>query len=169
MVERDMEAAAMAVDSPYDYFITWEDSSTQNYTPVTYDRCIGSEIARWCNILAPARKHYIQHACGHLRALLGTMRNTGILAVESLSPHPTGNITLAEARAIGGSRLGIIGGIEPTEFLRLPLNRLGDYVEQVIADGQGGPFVLANSDSCPPGVTVEKFKRVAEVARAWQP
>ncbi|MGC9521956.1 MAG: hypothetical protein ACP5HG_08765 [Anaerolineae bacterium] len=30
---------------------------------------------------------------------------------------------------------------------------------------RGVPFVLANSDSCPPGVTVEKFARVAEIAR----
>jgi hypothetical protein len=45
------------------------------------------------------------------------------------------------------------------------MSELGAYVEQVIADGQGGPFVLANSDSCPPGVTVEKLKRVADIAR----
>jgi hypothetical protein len=42
---------------------------------------------------------------------------------------------------------------------------LGPYVETVIADATGGPFVLANSDSCPPGVTVEKFRRVADVAK----
>jgi hypothetical protein len=35
----------------------------------------------------------------------------------------------------------------------------------VIAEAQGGPFVLANSDSCPPGVTFEKFKLVAEIAK----
>ncbi len=47
----------------------------------------------------------------------------------------------------------------------LTIEELGPYVESVIEDARGGPFVLANSDSCPPGVTVEKFKLVAQVAR----
>ena len=64
--------------------------------------------------------------------------------------------------------MGIIGGIEPTQFLNLSEAELGPYVESVIEEGQGGPFLLANSDSCPPGVTVEKFKIAAEVARAYK-
>jgi hypothetical protein len=165
MVARDIEAARMAAEADYDYFITWEDSSTQNYSPQIYDRYIGTEISQWCDILKTHGKQYVQHACGHVRALIKPMKVSGVMAVESLSPCPTGNLTLAEARAIAGPALGIIGGIEPTQFLRLPMSELGAYVEQVIADGQGGPFVLANSDSCPPGVTVEKFKRVADIAR----
>jgi hypothetical protein len=55
--------------------------------------------------------------------------------------------------------MGIIGGIEPTMFLNLTIEQLEPYVRGVIAEGAGGPFVLANSDSCPPGVTMEKFKR----------
>jgi len=166
MVARDLEAVQLAAKSDYEYFITWEDSSTQNYSPTQYDQYIGSEIDQWCKILTGAGKHYIQHACGHLAALVERMRDHGVCAVESISPPPTGNLSIASARALVGDRLGIIGGIEPTQFLRLSMAELGPYVEQVIADGQGGPFVLANSDSCPPGVTVEKFKRVAEVARA---
>ncbi len=166
MVARDLEAARMAVESDYDYFITWEDSSTQNYSPDLYDRYIGAEITQWCDLLKTHGKQYVQHACGHVRALIEPMRTSGVVAVESLSPRPTGNLTLAEARALAGPDLGIIGGIEPTQFLHLTLHELGDYVEQVIADGQGGPFILANSDSCPPGVTEAKFKRVADVARA---
>ena len=166
MVERDLEAVHLAANSDYDYFITWEDSSTQNYSPAQYDRYIGSEIGPWCHLLADAGKQYIQHACGHTAALLERMRDHGVCAVESISPPPTGNISLAEARAKIGSQMGIIGGIEPTLFLSLTETQLAAYTESVIADGRGGPFVLANSDSCPPGVTLEKFARVAEIARA---
>lgn len=67
-----------------------------------------------------------------------------------------------------GNRMGIIGGIEPTHFLNLSEAELGPYVESVIQDAQGGPFVLANSDSCPPGVTIGKFKKVADVAKAYR-
>jgi hypothetical protein len=166
MAAKDLEAVRLALDSPYEYFITWEDSRTQNYSPQVYDRFIGSAIASWCRVLASAGKHYIQHACGHTRDLLPRMKRDGVCAVESLSPPPTGNVTIGEARQMVGSGLGIIGGVEPTHFLNLSLEDLSRYVEQTIAEAAGGPFVLANSDSCPPGVTVEKFKRVADIARA---
>jgi uroporphyrinogen-III decarboxylase len=63
--------------------------------------------------------------------------------------------------------VGIIGGIEPTILLHTPLEKLEAYVEQVIAEAAGGPFVLANSDSCPPGVEAEKFALIARVARRY--
>ncbi len=165
MVANDHKAALMSLDSPYDYFITWEDSSTQNYSPSQYDEFIGSEIGEWCRLLAGAGKHYIQHACGHVAALVGRMRDHGVFAIESISPPPTGNLTIRDARSMVGNRMGIIGGVEPTQFLHLSEAQLGPYVESVIAEGKGGGFVLANSDSCPPGVTMEKFKLVADVAK----
>ena len=168
MVENDRRAVAMSLESDYNYFLTWEDSSTQNYSPSQYDEFIGSEIGEWCRTLAGAGKHYIQHACGHLAALTTRMRDHGVFAVESISPPPTGNITIRDARALVGDTMGIVGGIEPTHFLDLTETELAPYVESVIEEAQGGPFVLANSDSCPPGVTVEKFRLVADVARSWR-
>ena len=168
MVAKDLEAARLAAEGPYDFFITWEDSSTQNYSPALYDRYIAPEIRQYCEILAGAGKRYVQHACGHVRGLLGGMKACGVMAVESLSPPPTGNVSIREARQMLGREVGIIGGIEPTILLHTPLEELEAYVEQVIAEAAGGPFVLANSDSCPPGVTAEKFALIAKVARRYQ-
>lgn len=165
MMANNLRAAALAAEAPYDYFITWEDSSTQNYSPLQYEQFITPEIRQYCAILGAQGKAYIQHACGHVKDLVAHMKADGVYAVESLSPPPTGNLSLRDARALIGAEMGIIGGIEPVHFLDLPFHDLEAYVEQVIADGAGGPFILANSDSCPPGVTVEKFKLVADVAR----
>lgn len=164
MLARDLEAVALAQTADYDYFITWEDSGTQNYSPAQYDQFIGSEIGQWCTLLARSGKKYIQHACGHVQALVTRMQAHGAFAIESISPPPTGNIEIAAARKLIG-KMGIIGGIEPTHFLYLTGARLEQYVEAVIEAARGGPFVLANSDSCPPGVTVEKFRQVAQIAR----
>jgi len=165
MVARDLEAVKLSVQSPYTHFITWEDSSTQNYSPAQYDAYIGSEIGDWCTILSGCGKHYAQHACGHVAALVGRMKAHGVQSVESISPPPTGNITIRDARKAIGSTMGIIGGIEPTQFLRLTEEELKPYVKSVITEAAGGPFVLANSDSCPPGVTLGKFELAAEIAR----
>lgn len=166
MVANDLKAARMSVESDYDYFITWEDSSTQNYSPSQYDEFIGSEIGQWCDLLNTAGKHYIQHACGHVAALTERMRDHGTFAIESISPPPTGNLTIKDARDMVEETMGIIGGIEPTQFLNLSEAELGPYVESVIEEARGGPFVLANSDSCPPGVTMAKFQLVADVAKS---
>lgn len=166
MVQRNIEHVKLAIEmNLYDYYITWEDTGTQNYSPEQYDKYIGSEISQWCSILKAAGKKYIQHACGHMKAVLPKLHGQGTFAVESLSPPPTGNISLKDAREILGNRTGIIGGIEPTHFLNLSEKELVPYVEQVLADGAGGPFVMANSDSCPPGVTEQKFRIVADVTR----
>jgi uroporphyrinogen-III decarboxylase len=166
MVANDLKAVALSLQADYDHFLTFEDSSTQNYSPTQYDEFIGSEIGQWCKMLAGAGKHYVQHACGHVAALTERMRDHGVFAIESISPPPTGDLTIKDARAMVGDSMGIIGGIEPTQFLNLEGDALRRYTEQVIVDAQGGPFVLANSDSCPPGVTVEKFMLVADVAKA---
>jgi uroporphyrinogen-III decarboxylase len=168
MVEKNLQAVRLAMESEYEYFLTWEDSSTQNYSPAQYDEFIGSEIGEWCALLNGAGKKYVQHACGHVAALTERMRDHGTFAIESISPPPTGNLTIEDARGMVGNSMGIIGGIEPTQFLNLTEAELGPYVESVIEEAKGGPFVLANSDSCPPGVTIEKFKLVAEVARAYK-
>ncbi len=166
MVANDMRAAQLAMETGfYDYYLTWEDSSTQNYSPRQYERYIASEIERWCTLLAANGMQYIQHACGHVRHLLPSMKATGAIGVESISPPPTGNISIREARALVGHDFALIGGIEPTKFLSLSIEALEPYVESVIEEGRGGPFVLANSDSCPPGVTLEKFALIAEIAR----
>ena len=168
MVEKNLETVKLAMESEYEYFLTWEDSSTQNYSPGQYDEFIGSEIGGWCDLLNGCGKKYIQHACGHVAALTERMRDHGAFAIESISPPPTGNLSIRDARDIVGSSMGIIGGIEPTLFLNLTEAELGPYVESVIEEARGGPFVLANSDSCPPGVTIEKFKLVADVAKAYK-
>lgn len=166
MIAGDLQAVRLAAQcEELRYFLSWEDSSTQNYSPKQYDRYIGSEISQWCDILAANDKKYIQHACGHLQTILPSLKAQGVFAVESLTPKPTGNITMAEARAMLGADCGIIGGIDPVEFLTKSLDELEDYVEQVMHDCQGGPFVLANSDSCPPGVSIEKFKLIADMVR----
>jgi uroporphyrinogen-III decarboxylase len=169
MIRRDEQAVRLAMRCDYEYYLTWEDSSTQNYSPSQYQRYVAPEIRQWCQILHQHGRKYLQHACGHVKDILHIMKSQGVTGIESLSPCPTGDISLKDARAILGADHAIIGGIEPTHFLNLSLRELDGYVEQVLHDGSGGPFILANSDSCPPGVTMEKFRRVGEIVRQSGP
>ena len=85
--------------------------------------------------------------------------------IESISPPPTGNIELWEARKILPGNIGLTGGIEPTVFLSSTLGELEEYVLKLLGKVGRNRFILANSDSCPPGVAPEKFKLVTELVR----
>lgn len=166
MSERAMEAVQIAVESPAEAFITWEDSSTTNVSPTLFARYIALDLNRWGQAVHVAGKLFIHHACGHVRHLLPIMAEEAIDAVESLSPPPTGNVEIWEAQEVLGPRVGIIGGIEPVRFLTLDMNSLRDYLETLLQRVSPRHYVLANSDSCPPGVSVEKFRLVTEIVRS---
>jgi uroporphyrinogen-III decarboxylase len=98
------------------------------------------------------------------------MAKESVDAIESLSPPPTGNVEIWDARQVMGPEMGLIGGIEPINFLNLDLPQLRVYVENLIERMGSHHYILANSDSCPPGVALEKFMLVSEIvhSRAYQ-
>ena len=163
MSQRAMQAVQIAVESPAEAFITWEDSSTTNVSPKLFARYIAPELSHWGQVVHAADKLLIHHACGHLRALLPIMAEEEVDMIESLSPPPTGNVEVWEAQAVLGHDVGIIGGIEPTHFLNLTMPELRTYVETLLDRVNPRHYVLANSDSCPPGVSVEKFRLVTDI------
>lgn len=169
-VERTLElmwklsnhGARLSAASEAEVFISWEDTSTTNISPAWYERYILPEINQWCDALHEAGKLYIQHACGHLRALAPLIAQSKIDAIESVSAPPTGNITPPELRAQLPDRIAIIGGIEPTFFENASDNDLVQSVHAVIEKMRGKRFVLANADSCPPGVNINRFGLVTQ-------
>lgn len=165
MSARAEDAVKIAVESPAEAFITWEDSSTTNVSPSLFRRYIYPDMRRWGEIVHAAGKLLLHHACGHVRALLPIMADEGVDAVESLSSPPTGNVEMWEAQAALGPGTGIVGGIEPVHFLQLDLPALRTYVEDLLDRMGSHHYVLANSDSCPPGVTIEKFQLVTQIVR----
>ncbi len=112
---------------------------------------------------------YLQHACGTLRHLIVLMGESDIDGIESIPPPPTGDIELAEARGRLKPRQALIGGIEPTVFLNASMGELEVYVRSLLDEMAETPFILANSDSCPPGVAAEKFYRIGELVRQHLP
>lgn len=160
------EAVRIAVASPAEAFITWEDSSTTNVSPALFGRYIATEMKRWADIVHAEGKLLLHHACGHVKHLLPLMAGEGVDAVESLSPPPTGNVEIWEAQEVLGRDIALIGGIEPVMFLTLDLPKLRVYVQNLLDRMAPQRYVLANSDSCPPGVSLEKFYLVTEMVRA---
>lgn len=159
------EAAEIAADSPSQFFLSWEDTSTTNISPQYYRDYILPEINMWCEILHKKGKRYIQHACGKLKALLPDMGGSEIDVLESVSPAPTGDVTLSEVDEKFPEHIAIIGGIEPVELLYGSTEDVRNSAKELLAVMQNRGYVLANSDSCPPGVSIEKFEALAQLVK----
>jgi hypothetical protein len=167
MQRNSMEAAKISASSPAEVFISWEDTSTTNISPAWYERYILPEINGWCGILHGSGKFYVQHACGHLRYLMPLIASSEIDAVESLSEPPTGNISMVEFSRHMPDRIAIISGIEPTFFMNSNKEELEEHIDMLCDHFKDRRFILANADSCPPSVNVEKFGIVTKRLHAY--
>jgi len=167
MGEKDNESLEISLRSSADGFIFWEDSSTTNISPDLFSRYTAPQVNAWGKRIHADGRLLVHHACGHLRDLLPLMAKTEADIIESISPPPTGNIDLPEAISKLPESKGLIGGLEPVFLETCTMEQLDARVEELLTAMKGRRFVLANSDSCPPGVAHEKFLRVSEAVRRY--
>lgn len=149
--------AKISAASKADVFLSWEDSSTTNISPQWYAEYILPEINNWCDILHEKGKMYMQHACGHLRALAPLIASSKIDALESISDPPTGNISILEMSQLLPDRITLIGGLEPTFLINAPDEALIEKVHEELDALHKRRFILANADSCPQEVDINRF------------
>lgn len=169
MQARDEETVRISINSSADGFIFWEDSSTTNINPASFKKYVMPEITQWGKMIHASGKLLVHHACGHLRNLIPLMAQTPIDAIESISPPPTGNITLQQAAAALPEHIALIGGLEPVRLLNGTIDTVCNDARELLSNLSGRRFVLANSDSCPPGVEYEKFLAITELIRSFEP
>ena len=162
------KTAKFCADSPMEAFLFWEDSSTTNINPAMFQKYTAPEIRFWADTLHASGKLLLHHACGHLKALLPLMAETGVDAIESISPPPTGNIDIADAYRLLPQHIALIGGLEPIFMQDCSAEELDARVEHLLTVGKDRRFVLANSDSCPPAVQEWKFRQVSDRVRRSQ-
>lgn len=167
MQRRDEDTVRAAVNTSADGFIFWEDSSTTNISPAMFEKYTMPPINRWGEIIHQNGKLLVHHACGHIKDLLPLMATMNIDAIESITPPQTGNVMLQEAVKVLPEHIALIGGLEPVRLLNGTTKDVCNDARQLLHDLKGHRFVLANSDSCPPGVDFEKLKSVAEVVKEF--
>ncbi len=168
MRERDRETVRISVGSSAEVFNFFEDSSTTNISPALFEQYTAPEINEWGKMIHAEGKLLLHHACGHLKDLLPNIAKTEIDILESVSPPPTGNVEITECAGRLPEHIAIIGGIEPTFFKNCTMDELEQCVKHLLTSMQGRRYVLANSDSCPPGVAYEKFLLASDLVRKFR-
>lgn len=165
MHEKNMQTVDISLKSSADGFIFWEDTSTTNLNPQMFKKYVKPEIDSWGKVIQGQGKMLIHHACGHLNGVIDMIADENIDVLESISPPPTGDIELFDVRDRLPEHIAIIGGIEPVTFLNSPIDEFEVYVKEIIKRMKSTRYILANSDSCPPGVDERKFRLISRLVR----
>lgn len=111
MAAKDEENVRLSLNSSAEGFIFWEDSSTTNISPSMFEKYTKPEIDRWGDLIHAEGKLLVHHACGLIRDLIPLMAKFNIDAIESISPPPTGNITVQQAASMLPEHIALIGGL----------------------------------------------------------
>ncbi len=120
-----------------------------------------------CAILHSKGKKVAVHGDGEMKPLLPLLRDSGVNAVESFTPHPMTGCTLEEALKLAEGRYIIWGGI-PSILLCDPVTEAEfdaylDHLFQLVRPGD--PFVLSIGDNVMPEAHLERVQRVCRLIR----
>jgi uroporphyrinogen-III decarboxylase len=113
------EAKALALlegivrDSAIDLFIALDNLDSTFYPPRLYRLYCGDFFAKAAEIIHSCGKTLLVHACGRNKALLPLAGASGIDCLEGITPPPTGDVELWQARAMAGyANFTVNGGMD---------------------------------------------------------
>jgi uroporphyrinogen-III decarboxylase len=161
MSEKVLAATRLAAGSPLEVGIIPENSGTMLISPKQFGRHCKPLLSEMARIFHKNDKLLLLHACGHLHDLLPQIAETGLDGIESLTPPPTGNVTLSYARKILGPDKTIIGGMDPVWFQQATPREIEEKIEAIANEVKPGRhFMLMPSDSTPADVPLANFEAV---------
>lgn len=115
--------------SPALALIPVENTSATMISPDLYRRYSLPQLREVVDVCHRHGKLCIFHMCGHLRALLPVIRETGLDGANAVTPPPHGDATIEHALDVCGEDFIILGGIldgsifQATEVTRAQLHR----------------------------------------------
>ncbi len=136
-----------------------EDASTTLYSPSFFDEYLNPIINEYCRIINNKEKKSVIHACGHLKGLKESFSRIDVDCIESVSPPPTGNVSIGEfKKALPG--VCIMGGI-PANYYLSELDDFKKYICELILENKDrGNYILSSGDSVPADAKIENIRSI---------
>ena len=128
-----------------------------------YDRRYVNEYA---DILHASGKLLLTHWCGKLTGFAQDLAEARQDGISDVTPCPTGDLDIVEARRTWAKRFILTGGIDPTLFARGTPTQMEAYVtdllERMGPDRRG--FILGSGDAVPYDTVHENLHAAASTA-----
>ncbi|MEK7409167.1 MAG: uroporphyrinogen decarboxylase family protein [Acidobacteriota bacterium] len=141
------------------------------YPPYFYRDYCHDFFARAAEIIHRRGKIFVVHACGQNRVLLPLVGRSGVDCLEGITPPPTGNVDLSQARRLSGyERFTVNGGMDVTrqETAADPEARIHDYTRRLFESmGDKRHFIFASSCSTSVLTPWENLVHFRDAAREY--
>ncbi len=111
------EYRILARRSQADVIIPVENTSSMLTSPTVYAQYSLPQLREYVDVLHDHGKMVVLHMCGHLRDLLGPIRETGLDGINALTPPPVGDTRWEDVLDAFGEDFVILGGVLPPELL----------------------------------------------------
>ena len=107
------------------------------------------------------------HTCGKIGDRLDLMEQTYTMGIDTLDPHPLGNVELSDAKNGVGQRLFLKGNMNSVSILEYTTKEevLAEASERITIGKPGGGYILSSACSIAPRVEpwkIELFVPLAE-------
>ena len=162
MHERERQAFALLASGPWESATLCENTSTFYISPDIYETYNMPHQRDFVAAMHQAGKPALLHMCGHVRALLELIKETGCDGIHALTPPPTGDTLWETALDVIGEDLVILGCLDPTIWISGPLGEIGPALDRILTPRlRAANLVLAPfADGIP--VPLERFEAIRD-------
>jgi hypothetical protein len=156
----------LMADSPAEVIIQYENTSSTLLSPEVFCKYCLPLLNQCGRTLKQAGKTFLVHMCGTLQAFVDDIKVSDFHGICDITPHPTGDLPLAEAADRLDGKI-VIGGIDPNTFVCEDEVRVREEVTEIIRGIK--PYrgvLLGSADSTPRGTPVQNFRVMRELVNA---
>lgn len=114
------------------------------------------------------------HTCGKIGDRLDLMEQTHTMGIDTLDPHPLGNVELADAKNGVGQRMFLKGNMNSVSILEYTTKEevIAEASKRITIGKPGGGYILSSACSIAPRVEpwkIELFTPLAEEIGRYTP
>ncbi len=159
--KKNMEICQVAADSPAQYFISVENTSTTMLSEGMIRDYVFPFLNDYATILHKKGKKYIHHACGKLKSVLHLFAESKVDGIDSLTPPTIGDTEAWEAFEAIGDRI-IIGGLP--QDINLDERELRRQVVRLLERTERFKGLIVSGGNSP-GAPIERYRCVGDILR----
>ncbi|MHB0999727.1 MAG: uroporphyrinogen decarboxylase family protein [Armatimonadota bacterium] len=173
LVEKTMNAMAekayeeyelLASSTPVNAIVYWDDVTSAYISPDLFRRYVLPVYRNFADICHGHGKILVSHACGHLRSFLPLFLDSGIDAIDWVTPPDTGDVVFSEAQEIFDGRICIMGTLIPAVLRFGTPDEVEAHIHQVMSgvDVKKGFIFQVPPPIGTPMANVERVRQVVE-------
>lgn len=126
------KAELIAKNSPCKVLVFWDDANSLYLSPTYFEKYCVPVMRKYSDIAHKYGKILVCHTCGSIRDFSRQFLDTGVDAVDWVSPVPVGDVNPAELQKIWSSHITMMLATAPTVFINGTAADVKSYIRELL-------------------------------------